>query len=112
MLDHVGDGGWCVDDHQFEAKVACMVEVMGEGGDGGAEKGRGGRLTLVPPIGQAALRIGIDDRDRPGAADFGGDGKMSCQRGFAGPALLRCQRENVHGVSRSDQVKRYWSEQG
>ena len=50
-------------------------ETVGElrGIDRGEQRRR--RFAGVPPVGQAALRIGVDDGDRPGAAALGLDGR-------------------------------------
>jgi hypothetical protein len=67
--------------------------------DGGKERRLG--CTLIPPVRQAALGVGIDDGDRARAGALGGDGQMGAQRGLAGAAFLRSNSQDVHRVSMS-----------
>ena len=53
-------------------------------------------VARVPPGRERALRIGIDQRHRPGAGELGLDRQMARQRGLAGAALLRAERDDVH----------------
>jgi hypothetical protein len=55
---------------------------------GDLDRGREGGLAGVPPGGEAALGISIDDGYRARAVALGFDGQMGGRRGFPSPALL------------------------
>src|SRR5437660_1603798 len=50
----------------------------------------------VPPRRETALRVGVDERHRPGAGTVRLDREMTREGGLAGPALLGCDGDNVH----------------
>jgi len=93
-LDRHGDRRGGIDDRELEALLAQHLEIGREAGDGGL--GEGGEIVraFVPPIGQRALRIDIDQHDRtsPGALRL--DRQMPGERGLARAALLRCNCQN------------------
>src|SRR4051812_31949370 len=47
-------------------------------------------LAHVPPGGQGALRIGVDEDDGTVTGGLGNDGEMRSERSLPGPALLAC----------------------
>ena len=95
-LDRHGDRRRRIDHRQLEALLAQHLEIVGEPRDGGLRERRKFALALVPPVGQRALRIDIDQHDRAGAGPLGLHREMTGQRGLARPALLRCHRQNAH----------------
>jgi hypothetical protein len=95
-----GDRGRGVDDDQavsnlFErGKLGLQVRDLAWG------KGRGIRLTGVPPRRQRALRVGVDQDDGPDTSLPGGDRQMGRQRRLPSPALLAGQHDGLHPSSR------------
>ena len=85
-----------VDDDKCESVVTRALQIRFERLDLGLDEGRRGGFAFVPPVGQAALRIGIDNSDRTAAGAVGLDGDMAGERCFAGPAFLRGECENLH----------------
>jgi hypothetical protein len=55
-----------------------------------------GRLAGIPPMGEAALRVSVDQRDLAGTGPACLHGKVTRQGGLAGPALLGCSDDDVH----------------
>jgi hypothetical protein len=82
-----------------EALLAQHFEVGAEPGNRGlGESGHFG-LALVPPVGERALGIDVDQADGPVADPLRLDGEMARQGGLARPALLRGQCQYPHQVS-------------
>ena len=97
-LDRHGDRRRRVDHRQAEALLAKHLEVGGEPGDGGLREGRHIVLALVPPVGERALRIDVDQADRAGARQLRLHRKVPGQGRLTRPALLRCQCQNAHSI--------------
>jgi hypothetical protein len=87
-LDGHGDRRRRIDDRQAEALLAQDRKVAGQARH--RRLGESGELVLafVPPIGQRALRIDVDQHDGTGAGPLGLDGEMSGQGRLARSALL------------------------
>ena len=69
-LDRHGDGRRRIDHRQSEALLAQHLEIGGEPRDGGLGESGKFALPFVPPIGQGALRIDVDQHDRTGAGQL------------------------------------------
>ena len=90
------DGGRRVDHQQLDAELAHALDVGGKPARAGAREERGLGRARVPPFGQAALRVGVDERHRAEAGAVGLDGEMPGHRCLARPALLGRDSDNVH----------------
>ena len=98
-LDRHGDRRRRVDHRELEALLAQSREIAGEPSDGGmGESGIFG-LALVPPVGERALRVDVDEHDRAGAGALRLHGQVPRERRLARPALLRSQCQNAQGES-------------
>jgi hypothetical protein len=53
-------------------------------------------LAGVPPLGETALRIGVDEGQRSGAGPLGLHGDMAGQRRLSRPAFLRGNGNHLH----------------
>jgi hypothetical protein len=88
-LDRHGDGGGRIDHRELEALLAQYLEVGLEPGDRGlGESGHFG-LAFVPPVGERALRVDVDQADGSRTRPFRLDGEMAGQGRLAGSPLLR-----------------------
>ena len=74
------------------------LEIGSKTRDGGLSKGRHVGFTLVPPVGEAALRVDVDQADRASSRELGLHRKMSGQGRLTRPALLRCHCQDAHAV--------------
>ena len=95
-LDRHGDGWRRVDHRQFEALLAQNQEIAREPGDGSLRERRVFRLALVPPVGERALRVDVDQHNRPGTGALRLYREMARQRRLARSALLRSQCQYSH----------------
>ena len=88
--DRVENGGRRIDDEECHVEGAHARDVGGKLGRARARQERRFGLVLVPPFRKAALRVGIDERDRAwNPALLRGNGEMARQGRLAGPAFLR-----------------------
>lgn len=79
-----------------ETRLIELLEVFGQLGDVHLGELRLGRLPLVPPRGQGALRVGVDQGNRAKARALSLDAQVTADRRLAHAALLRAQRQNLH----------------
>lgn len=80
---------WGVDNEQFDSCLLQAAAIIGKIVKAGLYEKRRPVLPCIPPIRQACLRIGVDDRNGAGAGFFGGDGKVSRKCRFSRAALAR-----------------------
>ena len=97
-LDRHGDRRRRVDHRQPEALLAKHLEVGGEPRDRGLGEGRHLGLALVPPVGERALRIDVDQADGTGARPLRLHRQMAGQGRLARSAFLRCHCQNAHSL--------------
>ena len=95
-LDRHGDRRRRIDHGEPEALLAQHLQIRAEARDRGLREGGHLVLALVPPIGERALRIDIDQADRPVAGTLRLHGEVAGQGRLARPALLRGQSQNPH----------------
>jgi hypothetical protein len=95
-LDRHGDRRRSIDDCKAEPLLAQDFEVGSEAGDGSLGKSRHVGFALVPPIGEASLRVDVDQADRACPRHLRLHRKMSGQSRLARPALLRCHSQDAH----------------
>ena len=70
-LDRHGDRRRSIDHREAEALLAKHFEVGSETSDGGLRKSGHVGLALVPPVGEAALRIDVDQAYRARPRELG-----------------------------------------
>ena len=70
MSDRERDGGRRIDDEQVDAQPLHAFDILWQLRNDRPGEYRRIRLPLVPPIGQAALRVRVDERDRARARAF------------------------------------------
>ncbi len=99
VRDRGGDRGRRVDEQNVDSKAPKLLDVLLQPLRRGVDEDRRRLFPLVPPIGEAALRIGIDQRDRSGARSLRLDSQMTRQRGPPRPALLRRNSDDPHYLS-------------
>jgi hypothetical protein len=87
-LDRHVDRRRRIDHHQAAALEAQPLDIGGQLGEAGRGERRGVALAGVPPRGERALGIGVDQGDGPGAGELRLDRQMARQGGLARPALL------------------------
>ena len=97
-LDRHGDRRRRVDDGQAETLLAKDLKVGSKPGDRGLGEGRHFVLPLVPPIGQPALRIDVDQADGAGTGQLRLHRQMAGQGRLARSAFLRCHSQNAHSI--------------
>src|SRR5437868_2890931 len=78
------------------ASVPCCESAITASDVMRAREERRLRRARVPPLRETALRVGVDERHRPGAGTVRLDREMTREGGLAGPALLGCDGDNVH----------------
>jgi hypothetical protein len=85
----LGDRRGSVDQHQVDTGGGKLGKLTFEIGKLAAHEDGSLGGAHVPPRGQATLRIGIKQRDRPGSLALGFDGQMPGQRGLPNSPFLR-----------------------
>ena len=101
LADHFDDGrldrGRRVDDQKLDAELAHALDVGGEArrlvrANSGVFACRTFHQSDRLPCGSVSTSA-----TGPAPAPVGGDGEMAGERRFAGPAFLRCDRDDMHG---------------
>src|SRR5206468_1446758 len=95
-LDRHRDRRGSVDYRKADTLLAKDLEVGCETGDDGLGKSRHVGLAPIPPNGEAALRIDVDQADRTSSCKLSLHRKMSGQGRLTRPPLLRCQCQDAH----------------
>jgi hypothetical protein len=87
-LNSHGDSRRGINHRQLEALLPQNIEVRGEARDRCLGKSGIFALALIPPIGKAALRIDIDQHNRPCSGELGLNGEMAGKCSFPRPTFL------------------------
>ncbi len=91
-----GDGWRSVDDGKAHPAVLKLLEVERQAGKVGRREQRCIGLALVPPRGETALRVGVDEGNRADAGALRLHREMAGERRLARAPFLRREGDHTH----------------